>query len=90
MDVHATLLRVDLLAAQPSAHARELETGAAVCPSTVLRAACLAGKYIFERGTLYRAERGVMDTWDAKMHAPGGIFSFFVPTSFSTKPEAVR
>ena len=41
----------------------------------------LPEKYIFKKGTLYRAERGVMTTWDAKMRAPDGIFSFYVPTS---------
>ena len=46
--------------------------------------------YIFERGTLYRAERGVMDTWDAKMRAPEGIFSFYVPTSCSTNPKVLQ
>jgi hypothetical protein len=45
-------------------------------------------KYVFNAGTLYRAERGVMRTWDAKMRE-GGIFSFYVPTSFSRDPAVV-
>ena len=45
-------------------------------------------KYVFNGGTLYRAERGVMRTWDAKMRE-GGIFSFYVPTSFSRDPAVV-
>jgi hypothetical protein len=45
-------------------------------------------KYVFTAGTLYRAERGVMRTWDAKMRE-GGIFSFYVPTSFSRDPAVV-
>ena len=50
----------------------------------------LPKKYIFEKGTLYRAEKGVMTTWDAKMHAPDGIFSFFAPTSFSRDPAVLQ
>ena len=42
-----------------------------------------------EGGILYRAERGVMSTWDAKMR-PGGIFSFQVPTSFSQNPAVLN
>ena len=42
-----------------------------------------------EGGILYRAERGVMSTWDAKMR-PGGIFSFQVPTSFSKNPAVLN
>ena len=40
--------------------------------------------------TLYRAENGVMEGWDAKMRPPDGIFSFWVPTSFSTDPAVLR
>jgi hypothetical protein len=42
-----------------------------------------------EGSILYRAERGVMPTWDAKMR-PGGIFSFHVPTSFSRDPAVLK
>lgn len=42
-----------------------------------------------EGGMLYRAERGVMPTWDAKMKL-GGIFSFHVPTSFSQNPDVLK
>ena len=45
-------------------------------------------KYIFKNGTLYRAERGVMPTWDAKMRE-GGMFSFHVPTSLSRNPAVL-
>ena len=31
-----------------------------------------------------------MDTWDAKMRAPEGIFSFYVPTSCSTDPKVLQ
>jgi len=48
----------------------------------------LPDRYVFS-GTLYRAERGVMTTWDAKMRKCG-IFSFYVPTSFSRDPSVVR
>ena len=49
----------------------------------------LPTRFIFENGTLYRGEHGVMTTWDAKMHTPDGIFSFTVPTSFSTSTAVV-
>ena len=49
----------------------------------------LPSRFIFENGTLYRGEHGVMSTWDAKMHAPDAFFSFFVPTSFSTSTKVV-
>jgi len=48
----------------------------------------LPQQYVFT-GTLYRAEQGVMTTWDAKMRK-GGIFSFYVPTSFSRDPSVVK
>jgi len=48
----------------------------------------LPERYIFKRGTLYRAESGVMDMWDEKMKV-GGIFSFFTPTSFSQDAAVV-
>jgi tRNA A-37 threonylcarbamoyl transferase component Bud32 len=48
----------------------------------------LPERYIFKRGTLYRAENGVMDMWDEKMKV-GGIFSFFTPTSFTQDAAVV-
>ena len=48
----------------------------------------LPERFIFKRGTLYRAESGVMDMWDDKMKV-GGIFSFFTPTSFSQDAAVV-
>ena len=48
----------------------------------------LPPQYVFS-GTLYRAERGVMTSWDAKMRK-GGIFSFHFPTSFSQDPSVVK
>jgi len=48
----------------------------------------LPERFIFKRGTLYRAESGVMDMWDEKMKV-GGIFSFFTPTSFSQDAAVV-
>ena len=45
-------------------------------------------KYVFNGGTLYRAVRGVMRTWYAKMRE-GGIFSFYVSTSFSRDPAVL-
>jgi len=48
----------------------------------------LPPRFIFENGTLYRGEHGVMSTWDSKM-VPDGFFSFFVPTSFSTSTNVV-
>jgi hypothetical protein len=53
---------------------------------TVMRG--IPTKYVFTAGTLYRTERGVIRTWDTKMHE-GGIFSFYVPTSFSRDPAVV-
>ena len=46
--------------------------------------------YLVMDATLYRAENGVMEGWDAKMRPPDGIFSFWVPTSFSTDPAVLR
>jgi hypothetical protein len=48
----------------------------------------LPERYIFKRGTLYRAESGAIDMWDEKMKV-GGIFSFFTPTSFSRDAAVV-
>ena len=48
----------------------------------------LPERYVFS-GTLYRAEKGAMTTWDAKMRK-GGIFSFYVPTSFSRDPSVLK
>ena len=49
----------------------------------------LPEKYLYKDGTLFRAERGVMTTWDNKMYE-GGVFSFYVPTSFSREPGVLR
>ena len=54
----------------------------------------LPEQYIFKpsegaEGTLYRAERGVMPTWDAKMRGPDATFSFYVLTSFSRDPAVL-
>jgi len=48
----------------------------------------LPERFILRDVTLFRAEHGVMEGWDAKMRA--GIFSFFVPTSFSMDPAVVK
>ena len=46
--------------------------------------------YVVTGATLYRAENGVMEGWDDKMRSPDGIFTFYVPTSFSTDPAVLR
>ena len=50
----------------------------------------LPEQYIVQDATLYRAECGVMETWDVKMRAPDGIFSFDAPTSFSLNPAVLK
>ena len=47
-------------------------------------------RYIVMDETLYRAENGVIEEWDAKMRAPDGIFTFYAPTSFSLDPAVLR
>ena len=49
----------------------------------------LPERYIFQDGTLYRAETGAMKTWDSKMY-PGGSFGFYAPTSFSRDPAVLK
>ena len=49
----------------------------------------LPERYIFQDGTLYRAETGAMTTWDSKMY-PGGSFGFYAPTSFSRDPAVLK
>lgn len=49
----------------------------------------LPERYIFQDGTLYRAETGATKTWDSRMY-PGGTFGFYAPTSFSRDPAVLK